>query len=341
MVAADGRITLANKPIQALTGLSLDEIVGRRLPELPHAILNTLGYTPHQAEELISRLGQSRLTPSLKFTFQEATDSASEKIYERSTAPVWGHGGHPMGWIIVICDVTEEHQVNKARELLTETLVHDLRSPMSAIWGSLDLIAEGIPESKRDGLVGQSLHIARRSARRVLRLIESLLDIARLESGSMELSPAQVNLHDLAADLVEDMTPQANEHGIFLCSEVPETLPLVRVDPNLIARVLTNLLDNALKFTPEGGQVIVSAEVQAAEGVVAVHVSDSGPGIPAEFREKIFERFSQIPDRRGRRRGSGLGLTFCRLAVEVHGGRIWVEPRPEGGSTFTFILPIT
>jgi len=101
--------------------------------------------------------------------------------------------------------------------------------------------------------------------------------------------------------------------------------------------VLTNLLDNALKFTPSGGQVILSA-IRQEDNLITLRVSDTGPGIPDEYREKIFERFTQVPGLVGRRRGSGLGLTFCRLAMEAQGGKIWVEPRPGGGSVFAITL---
>jgi signal transduction histidine kinase len=115
-------------------------------------------------------------------------------------------------------------------------------------------------------------------------------------------------------------------------------MPAVRADLAKTTRVLTNLVDNALKFTPSGGQVILTAAC-LGDRQVSVQVCDTGPGIPEEYREKIFERFSQVPGLVGRRRGSGLGLTFCRLALDAQGGKIWVEPRPGGGSVFVFTLP--
>ncbi|HZY41170.1 MAG TPA: ATP-binding protein, partial [Anaerolineae bacterium] len=106
-----------------------------------------------------------------------------------------------------------------------------------------------------------------------------------------------------------------------------------------IGRVLTNLLDNALKFTPAGGQITVLTERWAADpAFVRCAVRDTGPGIPPEFRTRIFERFAQLPDQSGRRRGTGLGLSFCHLAVEAHGGQIWVDTAPGGGSEFSFTV---
>jgi signal transduction histidine kinase len=160
-----------------------------------------------------------------------------------------------------------------------------------------------------------------------------------MQSGSMEINFSEIDLHAQVSTLLADFIPQANEYGIILRNEIPDDLPLACVDQSKFTRVLTNLLDNALKFTPSGGQVTLAAE-RYLENMVVLRVSDTGPGIPDGYREKIFERFSQIPGQSGRRRGSGLGLTFCRLAVEAHGGRIWVDPRPGGGSIFTLTLPL-
>jgi signal transduction histidine kinase len=242
--------------------------------------------------------------------------------------------------MIVLRDITEEMLISQARELITETLVHDLRSPVSAVLSAIDILESILTEEQKgDELVDQAVRVARNSANRVLGLIESLLDIARLKAGRMELLLTPIDIPTLMANIIGELTPQANEIGVILRNEVPANLPRVRADPGKIARVLTNLLDNALKFTPDGGQVLVSAELYPKD-MLAIRVSDTGPGVPDEFREKIFDRFIQIPGQKGRRRGSGLGLTFCRLAVEAHGGQIWVEPRMGGGSVFTFTLPL-
>jgi signal transduction histidine kinase len=120
---------------------------------------------------------------------------------------------------------------------------------------------------------------------------------------------------------------------------IPIDLPTIQVDQTKIIRVLSNLIDNAIKFTPVLGSIQVNAKV-VENKCIEVQVSDTGPGIPEEYLERIFERFSQIPGQAGRRRGSGLGLTYCRMAVEAHGGQIWVESIVGTGSTFYFTLPI-
>ena len=143
----------------------------------------------------------------------------------------------------------------------------------------------------------------------------------------------------VAVDTITEMQPQIREAHISLHDDIPGSLPIVEADRHIVQRIFTNLLDNALKFTPEGGDVRLSAEMQANK-FVKVQISDTGPGIPEEYHEQIFERFGQVPTIRGRRRGSGLGLAFCRSAIDAHGGQIWVEPNHGAGSVFSFILPV-
>jgi NtrC-family two-component system sensor histidine kinase KinB len=131
---------------------------------------------------------------------------------------------------------------------------------------------------------------------------------------------------------------------VDLTVDVPETLPFLNLDGEKIERVLLNLVDNAIKFTPSGGKVCIRAYPPGTFGVspgfVRVEVCDTGPGVPDEFKERLFDRFAQLDGQRGRRRGTGLGLTFCRLAVEAHGGLIWIEDQSHGGAVFAFSLPV-
>jgi signal transduction histidine kinase len=344
MLTNEGRILLANRTVESLTGIALEKLIGRQLIELPERAMQILGYTYAEAETLIKNLEQEQNQPGILYrpfpkVAIKITDSSPEKVLERSTVPVWGQAGRAVGWMIVLRDVTEENQMAEARELITQTLVHDLRSPISSVLGAVEILDDSLSSDMRDVLTEQALRVARNGTQRVLGLIETLMDIARMKAGNIELNLTWLDLHHLVANTLTELLAQANEAGIHLENIVPTDLPKIRADNGKIRRVLTNLLDNALKFTPEKGLISVSAEVNLT-GTIAVQVSDTGPGIPEEFREKIFERFSQVPGQQGRRRGSGLGLTFCKLVVEAHGGRIWVEPRPGGGSTFTLTLPI-
>jgi NtrC-family two-component system sensor histidine kinase KinB len=169
--------------------------------------------------------------------------------------------------------------------------------------------------------------------------VDTLLDIARFEEGAMTL---QLQRLDMAALIEETITGErhlAENKDMVMEARLAVELPAVSADRDVLQRVLTNLLDNALKFTPAGGRVWVEAHPEAK--AVRVDVVDTGPGIPAGERERIFEKFTQVRGQTGSRRGSGLGLTFCRMAVEAHGGRIWIEDGPGGkGSRFVFTVPI-
>ncbi len=335
MVNASGHVTLANKPMEILTNLSVEDITNKKLSSLSDDLKKPLGLSVEEVEELSSTTqGQTKheLEPKHNYDFRD-------RFYERTIAPVWAANNQTLGWVIVVRDVTEERQLSQTRELLTETLVHDLRSPIGAVKTTLDLIREAIPKSERDPITDQSLDIANRSTERVLTLIDSLLDISQLESGNVDIITKPAEIHLTISETIGELIPQANEIGIVLKEGKNIDIPKVIFNKELIQRVLTNLLDNALKFTPEGGVITVDAK-DNKDGYVTVRVSDTGPGIPEEYQEEVFRRFSQVPGLRGRRRGSGLGLTFCRLAIDAHGGQIWVDSNAKNiGATIAFTLP--
>lgn len=339
LVEGDGRITLANESAENILRLPHSEYLGKRLSDLPDALLSRLGFSRQEVEDFIQTLKLNRIQMMPKVTLKLG-EAAHERILERSSRPVMDHSGRVNGWVIVIRDVSEEYEIAEARELFTETLVHDMRSPVSSIIGALDVIDSVSGDQPADtDMHIQAINIARRGAQRVLGLIESLLDIARFQAGVMETSLEPADLGLLVNNVLNEYLPQAQEFGIILRNEVPIDLDKVCVDVSKIGRVLTNLIDNALKYTPSGGKITIAAD-RLPDHMVQVEVSDNGPGIPLEYRQKIFERFGQIPGLKGRRRGSGLGLTFCQLAVEAHGGHIWVKDNLKGGSTFAFTLPV-
>jgi NtrC-family two-component system sensor histidine kinase KinB len=332
-----GSIILANPGVETISGIHADQFVSLSLDKLPEASLERLGLDPDPVRTWLKHkdLGEAVLPPKVIYQVK-----SSEAYVERSILPVWDSQNRISGWIIMLRDVSEERRLEQTRELITETLVHDLRSPLSAILGAAALLQENLEEKdKLDDVSRQSLQVAQRAGARVMSLVESLLEISRMQSGRMELSLSPVNLYTLAAAILADCQQQAIDLGIILRNEIPSDLPTIRADPTKLGRVFANILDNALKFTPSGGQVSFLADLQA-DGRIAVRIRDTGPGIPEEYRQKIFERFTQVPGRVGRRRGSGLGLTFCRLVMEAHGGSIRAEAGPSGGSVFVLTLPV-
>jgi signal transduction histidine kinase len=239
----------------------------------------------------------------------------------------------PIGRLIVLRDVTEEYQLNAMREDLTNTLVHDLRNPATVVLGALDLLeAEELAETQRE-----IADVARQGGQRLLNLINAILDVNRLESGQMPLEREPIRLDIIAAEIVEMEQVLARDKRLELENYVRSDLPLVSVDVELLRRVLQNLVGNAIKFTPAGGHIIIEAQVDSTSPQhLVVSVKDDGAGISPDLQAHLFQKFVSG---RVRGRGSGLGLAFCRLVVEAHGERIWVESTPGRGAAFHFTLP--
>jgi signal transduction histidine kinase len=264
-----------------------------------------------------------------------------ERHVERTLTPVRNHDGDITGWLLVLRDLTEERELARLREELTDMLIHDLRSPLTVIKSSLEVMEMDLADSKY-GSLPEFLTLAQRSGEHVLHLVNNLLDVSRLESGQMSIHPVAVEVGPLLHRVAARLAPMANQAQIAVEISAASDLPLLEVDHDLLDRVLHNLLDNALKFTPDGGLVRLWARLDPAHTPPAmlVGVSDNGPGIPPDMKARLFQRFQQIVSTTGRRTGSGLGLPFCRLAVETHGGQIWAETEPGSGSTFVMRLPI-
>jgi signal transduction histidine kinase len=223
------------------------------------------------------------------------------------------------------------------RQETTELIIHDLRNPLSTISISLRMLSLVLPEEILQAN-HEILEIAQVSVDRLQRLVDSLLEVSRMESGETPFSMAPFDLEPMIVDLAHRSAILARQ-GVQIEVDVPADLPQTIADREKIERVLANLMDNALKYTPEMGQIGLSARQKV--NWLEISVSDSGPGIPPEDRQRIFERFSQGAGEKARRRGFGLGLTYCRLAIERHGGRIWIEPGVgELGSRFVFTLPV-
>lgn len=260
---------------------------------------------------------------------------------ERTLTPVRSIDGVITGWLIVLRDLTEELALARMREELTGMLVHDLRSPMSLILASLDLIREA-HELGDDEQISRLVEIAKGGSQRVMNLVDELLEIAQLERGHLPLHKESLEAGTLLNEVAERFTLAADEAQITLTIEYEDGLPRFYADRSMIVRVLSNLVDNALKFTPDGGVVTLWARYDrdAKPSVIVLGVSDTGPGIPTEAFDQLFEKFRQVPSVRGRRRGTGLGLPFCKLAVEAHGGHIWVDSQVGVGSTFALTLPV-
>jgi two-component system, NtrC family, sensor histidine kinase KinB len=239
----------------------------------------------------------------------------------------------------ILRDITERKELDNLREDLTAMIYHDLRSPLANIVSSLDVLFSMMPEDDKDDkeTVQTILRIAENSTDRIQRLVSSLLDVNRLESGQPVADQKVVDPIALIKQAVLDVEPVARGRRQMISASLPVELPPIWVDEDMARRVLINLMENSVKFTPPEGLLEVGAHSE--EQWVHMWVKDNGPGIPAGEQDRVFDKFTRL---RGTNKASGLGigLAFCRLAVLGHGGTIWVESEPGKGSVFHFTFPV-
>jgi signal transduction histidine kinase len=224
-------------------------------------------------------------------------------------------------------------QLEELRDNLVHLIVHDMRSPLMVISGACEMI--GLEKGRLSPPQQQFAIMGQNSCRQLIEMVSSLLDISRLETEQMPLKRVVCDLRDIAAASAESVAILAQKKKLTI--QVNGEPSHASVDRDIMHRVLINLLGNAIKFSPEGGSIGVT--ISSTEDTVRAAVTDQGDGIPPEYHQRIFEKFGQVESRKeGKRLSTGLGLTFCKLAVEAHGGQIGVDSEPGKGSTFWLSL---
>ncbi len=230
-------------------------------------------------------------------------------------------------------------RMQRFKESMTQMVVHDMKNPLSGIMGNVQLIQ--IQKDNLDSVrLAELLQRTQESASQLMRMILNLLHIGRLEENKMPLRPVRLPLRDIVQENVQELTSVSLRERITVENRVDADLPEPRGDRELVGRVIGNLLSNALKHTPEDGRVVLDATPAADE--IVLTVMDTGEGIPEDLQPHVFEKFmaGSLDSARSPGHDSGLGLTFCRLAVEAHGGRIWIQSRPGEGTTVFVALPM-
>src|SRR5688572_29713360 len=240
--------------------------------------------------------------------------------------------------VIAQCrDITQQLEAERVKKEFTSTLSHELRTPLTSIIGSLQLINTGMFGTLDQDAAELAL-VAERNAQRLLDLINDILDLERIDSGRLSLHAEDVALDELLQESIVLNRAYAERFGVRLKLQAEPPKVLVHADRRRLLQVMTNLISNAAKFSPEGGHVELSAS--CADARVQVTVEDRGPGIPQEFRSRIFGRFAQADSALTRKKGgTGLGLAICKRLIELMGGEIWYADRAGGGTSFHFRLP--
>ena len=222
------------------------------------------------------------------------------------------------------------------RDDMLHMLVHDLRTPLTGVIMGIDMLMmpnDFVPPDERQALLAQT----HRAAESLLEQLNTVLDVRKLEVGRLELDLVPLNVAELLEHALEPMKALMQYNQQTLYRWVAGDLPVVMGDARLLQRVLENFLGNAIKFASLEGELEIGARFHAATGRVRVWVGDNGPGVPEVLRDRVFEKYSQAPGEE--RRGTGLGLAFCKLVIAAHAGSIGLEERPGGGSIFWFELP--
>ena len=317
----EGSVLEANRQAVALSGYTTEQLHSLSIDQLHEVNWNKAGL---EFEEL-----------------KESDTCSYESVLHKSnggTVPVEVHArrvefeeSDSLQWIFR--DITERKELDALRDDMTAMIYHDLRSPLGNIVSSIDMLNGMLPN---DESVQTMLGIAANSTGRIQRLVNSLLDINRLESGQKIADQKAVEPGALISEAIRDVEPGAIGRHQKIVKRLNEKYPLIWVDVDMIHRVLINLLENAIKFTPTDGRIEIGA--QTNDEFVKIWVRDDGPGIHPADQERIFDKFTRVrgKDKPG---GLGVGLAFCKLAVQGHGGKIWVESEMNKGNTFWLTLP--
>lgn len=319
-----GAILEANRQAEITTGFERLELHGKNIGDL-HAIdFDQLGenFSLLNDKETISYETELQTRQGVQIPVEVYVRVAS---FEGETNIQW-----------IIRDISERKNLERLRNDLISMIYHDLRSPLGNIVSSLDVFSAMLPDES-DPAFRSLIDIALRSTERIQRLTDSLLDMNRLESGHPIINSFAVSPLLLARDAFEAVSPIAENKQQKITISIPVDIPPIMVDADMIRRVLINLLENAVKYSPPGGEIELGARVELPS--VFIWVRDSGPGISPEDQARIFEKYTRL-ERDNAIKGFGLGLAYCRLAVEGHGGRIWVESEVGKGARFCLTLPM-
>jgi PAS domain S-box-containing protein len=334
MVDTEGVCVFANHKVTDVLTLSADDVTGQSVHELRFKA-NQL----FRGDPLLDWLPAPDGTPPTTVETRTAeTLSEPHQVFHEFSAPVLDEAGLSIGRIFVYRDITKETEVDRMKSEFIATVSHELRTPMTSIKGSLGLVLGGIagplPDDARELLV-----IAQNNTDRLIRLINDILDISRIEAGKMEIKLAPLTVEGAVDRAVRELSGYASQRSITVTVDIPLTLPRAMADGDRLQQVLVNLISNAIKFSGAGTQVTVTAGVLGNQ--VYLRVQDQGPGIPLHQQEEIFTKFHRVDNASSRKTGgTGLGLAICKALVTEHGGQIWVKSEVGRGASFSFTLPI-
>jgi PAS domain S-box-containing protein len=334
LLSPEGRVLSVNPRFSELFGLEADEIIGRRFHDLQGRVEQLFA----DPAAFLSLFDGQRIHGSPSYADTVTLRLPEQRDLHVFTAPVSTGEGDALGRLYVFRDVTKERAADRLKTEFVSLVSHELRTPLTSIKGYVDLLTTGeAGPMNADQL--EFLGIVKNNADRLVSLINDLLDISRIEAGKVVLNWQPLSLGPLLQHVVTSLRPQMVARMQAVTLVAPADLPLLTGDVGCLTQVFTNLLSNASKYTPNGGDVRITAS--ADYGLAQVNVTDSGIGMTPDELDQLFTKFFRSTHRLARDvGGTGLGLAICRSLVELHGGQIAVRSSPGHGSTFSVYLPI-
>jgi two-component system phosphate regulon sensor histidine kinase PhoR len=322
LINQEGRILLVNRAIESILGLNGDEIIGIRHNETT----KNFGLS-----QLIDRVlkEKNRVRNEIHIYYPE------EKILDANLAPLFDEEGHFVGVVVVLHDITEIRRLEKIRSDFVANASHELKTPVTSIRGFAETLLDGAMYEEET--LQSFLKIIYNESERLQRLIDDILDLTKIEQKRLPLEIRCCSIHDLITELETHLHGELEKKQISFSSQIPEDMK-IEADYDRLKQIFINLIANAIQYTPEGGQIEVTATETAAN--ITIHVRDTGIGIPKKDLNRIFERFYRVDKARSRHSGgTGLGLAIVKHLVDSHLGKIWVESEEGKGSIFHVELP--
>ena len=345
LVDRRGQVTYANPCAEAMLGLSGADLLGQPLSKIDGQLAERVGMSGPLLAGLLPatgvQAGSEGQVPAVEFDLPSLpasgeSEKAPARTYQARLFPIRDAGNGQLGQGLLLRDITHDKELDRLKSQLLSTVSHELRTPLASIKGfATTLLRQDVAWD--DDTRREFLSIIDQESDRLSELIGNLLDMARVEAGTLRVEPALTSLRPIIDETVRTFSVMTSQHQFRI--EMPKRLPRLVVDPRRVRQVLRNLLENAVKYSPDGGPIAVTVEVHSDE--VQIGVIDRGIGIPPDHLDRIFGRFYQVDNASTRKvGGSGLGLSICKAIVEAHNGRIWVESEVGIGSSFFFTLPM-
>ena len=324
VVNQKGEVLLMNPAAEKILGTPSDKKMGRPIQE-------GLG-----TEHLVS-MSREMDSSGEKVVEYTSKDENVKKVIRSSSAVIQDENGKTVGMVNVLTDVTKQKELDEIKNRFVSNVTHELRTPIVAMQKAIEIL-----QDKTSGTLNETqanfMGIVQRNLQHLSRLVEDLLDMAKIESGKLRLKFMQGRLDKLISDACDSLSTWSNSKDIQIVKDIDKSLPEISMDSVKITQVLNNLIGNAIKFTPRGGKIFVSGAWNDTN-TLKVAVADTGVGIAKENLSKLFGRFEQFGDLQGIS-GTGLGLCISKEIEERHGGRISAESEEKKGAKFTFILPL-